>query len=472
MNAQLMSPQDRKWDVIITSYEMASIEKSQFRKHKWHHIIVDEAHRLKNENSGLSQVLRSFSSEHRLLITGTPLQNNLHELWSLLNFLLPDIFGDSEMFDSLFVTDDVHEKIDVLQRLHRVLRPFMLRRLKSEVETSLLPKKELLVFVGMSEMQNRLYKSIYHKNMEALQGFVKQKSRLLNTLMQLRKAANHPYLFDGMEDRSLPLYGDHIIFNSGKFVVLDKLLKRLKAQGSRVLIFSQMTRTLDIIEDYLHYREYEYCRIDGSTNNFDRETRMDAFNEEGSEKFVFLLSTRAGGLGINLATADIVILFDSDWNPQMDLQAQDRAHRIGQKKQVYVYRFVTEHSVEIKIIERAEIKLRLDALVIQQGRQAAQRNLTSKDMMDMVRFGADQVFRSQGSTITDEDIDLILSRGEQKTSEMNEKLTKHVGMAQSFSLNAQAQEEYLQEESLLPGTNNEALVKVHGIFSLSLSFLF
>lgn len=130
--------------------------------------------------------------------------------------------------------------------------------------------------------------------------------------------------------------GEHLVENSGKLVLLDKLLPKLQKRGSRVLIFSQMTRVLDILEDYCIYRYYNYCRIDGNTSGEDRENAIDTFNQDGSEKFVFLLSTRAGGLGINLATADIVVLYDSDWNPQMDLQAMDRAHRIGQKKEVQV----------------------------------------------------------------------------------------------------------------------------------------
>ena len=143
--------------------------------------------------------------------------------------------------------------------------------------------------------------------------------------------------------------GDHLVENSGKMVLLDKLLPKLKARESRVLIFSQMTRVLDILEDYMHYRMHQYCRIDGNTSGEDRENMIDMFNADGSEKFCFLLSTRAGGLGINLATADIVILYDSDWNPQMDLQAMDRAHRIGQKKPVQVFRFCTEHAIEEKV---------------------------------------------------------------------------------------------------------------------------
>ena len=212
---------------------------------------------------------------------------------------------------------------------------------------------------------------------------------MLNILMQLRKTCNHPYLFQGAEPGPPYFDGPHLWENCGKMLLLDKLLPRLKEQGSRVLIFCQMTRMLDILDDYVRMKGYQYCRIDGSTNGEKRIQQMDDFNEEGSEKFVFMLSTRAGGLGINLYTADIVILYDSDWNPQMDLQAMDRAHRIGQKKQVKVFRFITKNTVEEKIIERAERKLYLDAVVIQQGRLAQQNKALSKEELStMVRFGA------------------------------------------------------------------------------------
>jgi SWI/SNF-related matrix-associated actin-dependent regulator of chromatin subfamily A member 5 len=393
-------------------------------------MIVDEAHRLKNEHSQLSEVLRTLSSKYRLLLTGTPLQNNLHELWALLNFLLPETFDSSAEFDEVFNAEEKQIKDGILTMLHRILRPFMLRRLKSDVEKALPPKIETLVFVGMSQKQKELYLSVLNKDHDAVLGNTKEKARLLNILMQLRKAANHPYLFDGVEDRSIPAHDcEHLIQMSGKVAVLDKLLAKLKAAGSRVLIFSQMTRMLDILEDYLIYRGYEYCRIDGNTGTQARDEAMEIFNAPNSPKFCFLLSTRSGGLGINLATADVVILFDSDWNPQMDLQAQDRAHRIGQKKQVRVYRLITESTVEEKIIERAEIKLRLDALVIQQGRLSSKsQKLNQKDVQEMIQYGADKIFRSKESAITDEDIDLILSRGEAKTVEFNDKLQKHVGL--------------------------------------------
>lgn len=256
------------------------------------------------------------------------LQNTLHELWALLNFLLPDIFNSGSDFDSMFAASQTDSDVsaNLLAQLHKVLRPFMLRRLKAQVATDLPPKKETLLFVGMSELQTKLYRGVLERDIDAVLGKVKEKSRLMNMIMQLRKCSNHPYLFEGVEDRSLPPYGDHLIYTSGKMVVLDKLLARFKAQGSRVLIFSQMTRTLDIMEDYLQFRQYPYSRIDGSTLQEDRETSMREFNAENSEKFVFLLSTRAGGLGINLNTADIVILYDSDWNRKTLTYSRTQTH--------------------------------------------------------------------------------------------------------------------------------------------------
>jgi len=262
------------------------------------------------------------------------------------------------------------------------------------------------------------------RDVEMLQGKNSAGSRtaILNIVMQLRKCAGHPYLFPGIEDRSLPPLGEHLIENCGKLVVLDKLLTRLRERGHRVLLFTQMTRILDILEDYMVMRRFPYCRIDGNTSYELREESIEAYNAPNSEKFLFLLSTRAGGLGINLQTADVVILYDSDWNPQADLQAQDRAHRIGQKREVQVFRLVTEHTVEEKIVERAQQKLKLDAMVVQQGRLKDKDKLSRDDLLEAVRFGADKVFKSKDSSITDDDIDMILDLSKKKTQELNEKL--------------------------------------------------
>ena len=420
------------FDVCITSYEMILREKSHLKKFAWEYIIIDEAHRIKNEESSLAQMVRMFNSRSRLLITGTPLQNNLHELWALLNFLLPDVFGDSAAFDDWFSQQNADSDA-VVKQLHKVLRPFLLRRVKADVEKSLLPKKEINLYVGMSDMQVQWYKKILEKDIDAVNGGAgnkESKTRLLNIVMQLRKCCNHPYLFEGAEPGPPYTTDEHLVTNAAKMVMLDKLLKRMKAQGSRVLIFSQMSRVLDIMEDYSVMRDYKYCRIDGSTAHEDRIQAIDDYNKEGSEKFLFLLTTRAGGLGINLTSADIVVLFDSDWNPQADLQAMDRAHRIGQTKQVYVFRFVTEMAIEEKVLERAAQKLRLDQLVIQQGRsQQPVKNAASKDeLLTMIQHGAEKVFASKGPVgpaadgeLADDDFEAVMRRGEEMTEKLNKR---------------------------------------------------
>lgn len=415
------------FDVVIASYEIVMREKSSLKKFAWRYIIIDEAHRIKNEESLLSQIIRMFYSKNRLLITGTPLQNNLHELWALLNFILPDVFSDSEAFDSWFESSENKGDDSVVKQLHKVLQPFLLRRIKADVEKSLLPKKEVNVYLGMSAMQRTWYQKLLEKDLDAVNGSTgkkESKTRLLNIVMQLRKCCNHPYLFEGAEPGPPYTTDEHLVYNSQKMKILDKLLKRMKERGSRVLIFSQMSRMLDILEDYCVFREFSYCRIDGQTDHPDRVKAIDDYNAPDSEKFVFLLTTRAGGLGINLTSADVVVLFDSDWNPQADLQAMDRAHRIGQKKQVQVFRFVTENAIEEKVIERASQKLRLDQLVIQQGRSIGDANKgQSKDeLITMIQHGAAEMFKPKPKGARqedDDDIDKILAESESKTKQLN-----------------------------------------------------
>ncbi|KAL7747414.1 chromatin remodeling complex Adenosinetriphosphatase [Sorochytrium milnesiophthora] len=426
-------------EVCVASYEMCLLEKAHFKKISWSYIVIDEAHRIKNENSLLSQIVRLFNCRNRLLLTGTPLQNNLHELWALLNFLLPDVFSDAQDFEAWFEDGDQ----DKVEQLQKVLRPFLLRRVKADVEKALLPKKRINLYVGLTDLQKTWYKRILEKNLDAINvapGKNKgQKTRLLNIVMQLRKCCNHPYLFDGAEPGPPYTTDKHLVDAAGKMIVLDTMLLRFKAQGSRVLIFSQMSRVLDILEDYCGWREFDYCRIDGQTAYEDRVESIDAYNAPNSRKFIFLLTTRAGGLGINLTTADIVVMYDNDWNPQVDLQAEDRAHRIGQTKQVYVYRFVTDNTIEEKVIERATQKLQLDKMVIQNGRLGQQSKETSDDFLAMIRHGADALFQNQqeaaaeAASSTDAkpkpatidlanvDVDEILRRSEEKTAELAQK---------------------------------------------------
>ncbi|XP_953839.1 SWI/SNF family trascriptional activator protein, putative [Theileria annulata] len=418
-----------KYDIFVTSYETCCKAKGPLGRLNWKYLIIDEAHRIKNEESKLSEVVRLFRTEYRLLITGTPLQNNLKELWALLNFLFPVVFSSSEEFETVFdlvgpkeLTQEEREErnLQIVARLHGILRPFMLRRSKKDVLSDMPQKNELLLMVPLSAMQKQLYRDLLRKNVPELGVDDNTKSgihvQLLNLAMQLRKACNHPYLFEGYEDRNEDPFGEHVVQNSGKLSLVDKLIPRLLGNSSRILIFSQMARMLDILEDYCRMRNYLYFRIDGNTSSEDRDYQISSFNQPDSMVNIFLLSTRAGGLGINLATADVVILYDSDWNPQVDLQAIDRAHRIGQLKPVYVYRLVHQYTIEEKIIERATMKLQLDTAVIQHGR------LAQKELLQMVQYGAGHIFKAGDEAITDEDLDVILSKGQERANLMNQKL--------------------------------------------------
>jgi SWI/SNF-related matrix-associated actin-dependent regulator of chromatin subfamily A member 5 len=416
--AQLRDVKSGNFDVVVTSFEVVSLEKAAFKKVTWSYMVVDEAHRLKNENSIFSQVVREFDTHIRLLLTGTPLQNNLHELWALLNFLLPEHFGDSEEFDALFHSSDTAQRVSA--RLQRVLRPFMLRRLKSDVESGLPAKTQVNLTIPLGTMQRKLYVNILKRDIDAINGKGGSKSRLLNIVMQLRKACNHPYLFEGQEPGPPYVEGEHLVENSPKLKVLDALLNKAKEEGARVLVFSQMTRMLDIIEDFCALRQHAYCRIDGGVSGEEREAQIDDFMRHDSDKLLFLLSTRAGGLGLNLQKANWVVLFDSDWNPQADIQAMDRCHRIGQTRPVTVFRFVTEHSVEERMVECALKKLFLDAMVVQQGRLSDKDAAADKEqLLEMIRFGADTVMKISDLDAA-LDLEHILRVGKLET----EKLTK------------------------------------------------
>ena len=444
-------------NIFVTSYEIAINDRTYLRSTQWRYIVVDEGHRLKNSNCRLVQELKLYSSANRLLLTGTPLQNNLDELWSLLNFLMPEIFDDVRVFRSWFDAKNLDEgsadekqriiaqerQGNILSILHQVLTPFLLRRVKADVDLNIPPKKELLVYCPMTEIQKELYSATvnrtiadlvkssddnkkeepeeeevvedsktqrpkrsnanfdykaildletgtsgvqsedkyfallekleetrrlrtelptaYHCKLNSAEVRVSLKTRM----MDLRKCCNHPYLLE------YPLLADgihyridqEVIEKSGKLKALDQLLTALLDRGHKVLIFSQMTRMLDILGDYLSLKNLNYSRLDGTMGFEDRQENIDFFNETDQTN-VFLLSTRAGGLGINLTSADTCIIFDSDWNPQCDLQAQDRCHRIGQTRPVIVYRLVTANTIDEKIVERAAAKRMLEKMVI------------------------------------------------------------------------------------------------------------
>ena len=528
------SAKNRKYrfDVLLTTYDIMLKDADVFSGVRWTYMVLDEAHRLKNSNSKVYDALMELRTERRLLITGTPLQNELRELWALLHFCEPLKFPDCEEFEEMYAVgntgattaalantssnartasspsaathgraggdgdavgatdaaavsdgcaaDDVpvdnddddgggtkeqdgdgggdardgaateghRDEGDVgvgdasgpesgsatqeerqkkkededgsrLKGLHRVLRPYLLRRVVKDVERSLPPKTERILRVSMSPLQRQYYRWILKKNVRELNKGASGAGQvsLLNIVVELQKCCNHPFLFQSADlgYRGGPQQPtdegstgaselDKMVLGSGKMTVLDKLLTRLKATGHRVLIFSQMVRMLDVIAEYLAMKRFQFQRLDGRTPSRERQHAMDHFNAPGSLDFCFLLSTRAGGLGVNLATADTVIIFDSDWNPKNDLQAIARAHRIGQKDAVNIYRFVTKDSVEENILERAKQKMVLDHLVIQRmdtsGRTVVGGNkkkmFDKKELAAILRFGAEGLFKDEG----------------------------------------------------------------------------
>lgn len=422
-----------KLNILLTTYEILLKDKSFLGNVSWAFVGVDEAHRLKNDDSLLYKTMIEFKSNHRLLITGTPLQNSLKELWSLLHFIMPEKFYSWDRFEEEHGTG----RDSGYTSLHKELEPFLLRRVKKDVEKSLPAKVEQILRVEMSAIQKQYYKWILTRNYKALsKGTKGSTSGFLNIMMELKKCCNHCYLIKPLEDNEFYSKAEalqHLIRSSGKLVLLDKLLLRLKERGHRVLIFSQMVRMLDILADYLKSRQFLFQRLDGSIKGEMRKQALDHFNAEGSEDFCFLLSTRAGGLGINLASADTVVIFDSDWNPQNDLQAQARAHRIGQKRQVNIYRLVTKGSVEEDIIERAKKKMVLDHLVIQRmdttgktvlntgsAPSSSSTPFNKEELSAILKFGAEELFKEpEGEELEPQemDIDEILKRAETREND-------------------------------------------------------
>eukprot|EP00981_Chlorochromonas_danica_P016009 scaffold15198_cov338-Ochromonas_danica.AAC.1 len=345
---------------------------------QWDVIIVDEAHKLKNYESKLGVTLREeYSYRNCVLLTGTPLQNNTDELWTLLNFIDRENFNDRDTFYHRFGELKTTKQ---LEELHQYIRPYLLRREKDLVEKTVPPKTEIIIEVELTVPQKQYYRAIYEQKTQFLykQG-AKDGPSLSNLAMELRKCCNHPFLIKGAINELSKHFVNEpmssiLVKTSGKMTLLDKLLPKLFQDQHRVLIFSQFRIMLDIIEDYLHDRHYLYDRVDGSVTGRKRQAAIDRFTNN-SQVFVMLLSTRAGGVGINLTAADTVIIFDSDWNPQNDVQAQARAHRIGQTRAVTVYRLLTKKSYEMVMFKAASLKLGLDYAVMHNLKMASKKAL-------------------------------------------------------------------------------------------------
>ncbi|XP_048729194.2 chromodomain-helicase-DNA-binding protein 5-like isoform X3 [Ostrea edulis] len=384
-----------KFHVLLTSYELISIDSACLGSVDWGVLVVDEAHRLKNNQSKFFRILSNYKIGYKLLLTGTPLQNNLEELFHLLNFLSPDKFNDLTNFLDEFA--DI-AKEDQVKKLHDMLGPHLLRRLKADVLKGMPSKSEFIVRVELSPMQKKYYKYILTRNFDALNSKGGNQVSLLNIMMDLKKCCNHPYLFPTASNDApkLPngMYeGTALTKACGKLELLSNMMKKLKEKGHRLLIFSQMTKMLDILEDFLEYEGYKYERIDGGITGSQRQDAIDRFNAPDAPQFAFLLSTRAGGLGINLATADTVIIYDSDWNPHNDIQAFSRAHRIGQANKVMIYRFVTRNSVEERITQVAKKKMMLTHLVVRPGLGNKGGAMSKQELDDILKFGTEELFK-------------------------------------------------------------------------------
>ncbi|SJL00234.1 related to proliferation associated SNF2-like protein [Armillaria ostoyae] len=485
--------------IVVTTYEMIMKDRVHLADYNWGYIVVDEGHRLKNLDSKLMREIKKYNNASRMILTGTPLHNNLSELWALLNFVLPEIFTNVDDFEEWFnlptmqTTLGSERSSEIIDALHAILKPFLLRRLKVDVETSLPPKKEYVLYAPLSVVQRETYNKVLDGSLRAHligqeatknksapvvdhdeprqlrkkkggrkfysvdgddddyfamleQGEVDERGvkvkeqsqnietlnkehqlraatkhvnnmRLQNTVMQLRKVCSHPFLFEWPLDPKThqPALDDRVVDTSGKMMVLDRLLDELFRRKHKVLLFSQFTTMLDIIDDWAReMKGWNICRIDGSTAPMDRREQMNLFQNGGDAPgapHLFLLSTRAGGLGINLTAADTVIFYDQDWNPQMDAQAQDRAHRIGQTKPVLIFRIVTAHTIETKIMQKATEKKKLEALVIAKGKFKAPTTAARRGKPETMAEMAASLLRLEG-----EKIDVVPETGEGKAN--------------------------------------------------------
>ncbi|KAF8560206.1 hypothetical protein OG21DRAFT_38190 [Imleria badia] len=452
------SKREPKYHVLVTTYEtvtnprdFTAIFKSVGR---WEILVVDEGQRLKSDSNILFKKLNELKPIHRIIMTGTPLNNNIRELFNLMNFLDSDEWQDLEALEKEY--EELSE--DLVRQLHVRLKPYFLRRMKSEV-LQLPPKNEVIIPLSMTPLQREIYRSILSQNLDILKHLTQvstvkasragiSKTNMNNMLMQLRKCIQHPYLIsDDIEPRGLEPHEAHekLIDASAKLLLLRSLLPKLKARGHRVLLFSQFVIALDIIEDFLRGENYKYLRLDGETKQAVRQKGMDEFNKPDSEYFIYLLTTRAGGVGINLYTADTVIIYDPDFNPHQDLQAIARSHRYGQQKTCLVFKLMVTESAEERIVQAGKKKLVLDHLIVQ---KMDDDENGGDDLRSILTFGAKALFEegNQGSkdiVYTDHDLDKLIEKTEVEGDEGN--ITNEPGLKFNFAKVWAAEKDTLED---------------------------
>ena len=417
---------DLRCHVVVTSYEAAQDTefRSVFRGVHFQGLIVDEGQRLKNDKNLLYANLNTFKFPFKVLLTGTPLQNNPRELFNLLQFLNPAVNAAE-----LEVEYEELTKENV-PKLHDLLRPYFLRRTKAQVLSHLPTIAQIIVPVTLSVLQKKLYKSILAKNPDLLKAIfggsrraLKQYERasLNNILMQLRKCLCHPFVYNrAIEERSSNALVSHrnLVEASPKLQLLETMLPKLQERGHRVLIFSQFLDMLNIVEDFLDSLGLYYQRLDGSISALQKQKRIDEFNAPDSPLFAFLLSTRAGGVGINLASADTVVILDADFNPHQDIQALSRAHRIGQKKKVLVFQLTTRATVEEKIMQIGKKKMALDHVLIE---QMDAEDDAGVDLESILRHGTEALFQDDDSQDIHYDpasVDKLLDRSQMENTDI------------------------------------------------------
>ncbi|KAG7355569.1 SNF2/helicase domain containing protein [Nitzschia inconspicua] len=433
-----------KFHVLVTTYDTLIGDFDVISQIPFRVAVVDEAHRLRNQKGKLLECMKEISAkgtlqhgyQSRVLMSGTPLQNDLTELWTLLSFIEPFKFPDLDKFLEQFGSMASKEQVE---RLQNQISPFMLRRVKEDVAKDIPAKEETVIDVELTSIQKQYYRAIFEHNHAFLNlgGTRLNAPKLMNIQMELRKVCNHPNLLDGVEHREQDrvykefleagkfegktpeeqqeMMHEHLfIQTSGKMVLMDKLLPKLRTEGHKVLVFSQMVKMLDLISEYCEFRNFPHERLDGRVRGADRQKAIDRFNTD-KNSFLFLLSTRAGGVGINLTAADVCIIFDSDWNPQNDIQAQARAHRLGQTKEVRIYRLITSRSFEQEMFDRASKKLGLEQAVLGTfGQDDDDDKPTGQEMEQLLKKGAYALLEDDNDEIVKQfcadDIDSILAK--------------------------------------------------------------
>ncbi|TAN67023.1 MAG: helicase SNF2 [Methylobacter sp.] len=365
----------RDYDLILTTYPLLSRDEETLLEHEYHYLILDEAQIVKNPQSKAAQLVRRIKTNHRLCLTGTPMENHLGELWTQFDFLMPGFLGDSATFKKNYRTPiETHGDSEQRSRLSRRIAPFMLRRTKQDVVTELPPKTEIIRSVPLYPKQAALYESIRLTMEKKVRDAIAQKGlsrshiTILDALLKLRQTCCDP--------RTLPLKEAHKVQESAKLDLLMEMLPEQLEEGRRILVFSQFTRMIALIEKELNTRKIGYAKLTGQTRN--RDDAIELF--KSGEVNVFLISLKAGGVGLNLTEADTVIIYDPWWNPAAESQAADRAHRIGQDKPVFVYKLITENTVEEKIIAMQDKKRALAEGIYKGGAKEESLKLTAEDL--------------------------------------------------------------------------------------------